>query len=48
MVLCVTLLMDNIKTRPDINLVKNVPRFTHGAAKEMINLLTEAGMVTKR
>lgn len=44
----ITSLVTNIRKRPEINLVKRVHRYTHGNSKELIDLFTEAGMMTKK
>lgn len=44
----ITTLMVNIKKRPELNIVKKVPRFNHNDNTEMEELFNEAGMMTNK
>lgn len=45
---CIKSLMSNITKLPEINLVNNVHRLTHGNLKDLTQLFTEAGMMTEK
>lgn len=43
---CVKSLMANIKSHPELNMVKKVHRFTHRNLKQLETLFSDAGLLT--